>query len=352
MGSTDICFRIDASNKIGMGHLYESISLAESLEKRGAGKIIFLLNNFLPAVDIVRKAGFNSDLMDDASCLNEIVEAANISSRIKQYKSRVLIVDLLNRSDLYFEKLKPIVEKIAVILDDTGRREIPADMVVNFNICQDEDFYESLAQRKTAYYIGPKYMLHPENMHEYWKKVKYIPEICKTIFINQGGSDPFGLTIKVIKALESLKLKQKIVVVIGPAVLDQHKKEIKQISTGLKNRFQLEWSIGQERMFDLMKESDLAITAAGNTLYELAIFGVPSIVICHHERHNQVASRFAEKKAVVNLGVGLNLNEDNIAETVDRLLGSRETRYLLSVNIKEIVDGLGSKRVAEAVLEL
>jgi len=105
-------------------------------------------------------------------------------------------------------------------------------------------------------------------------------------------------------------------------------------------------------MHQIMKESDLAITAAGNTLYELALFGVPSIVICHHEKHNKVAKEFAKRNSAINLGIGTKLDLRIIANTVDELLSSREKRLKLSINAKKIVDGLGSKRIAEKVLEL
>ena len=105
-------------------------------------------------------------------------------------------------------------------------------------------------------------------------------------------------------------------------------------------------------MHQLMAESDIAITAAGNTLYELAVFGVPSIVICHHEKHNVVAEKFAEKNAGINLGVGTDLDIHLIAEAINKLLRSKEKRSELSANIKKVVDGLGSKRVAEKVLKI
>ena len=39
-----------------------------------------------------------------------------------------------------------------------------------------------------------------------------------------------------------------------------------------------------------MRKADIAITAAGNTLYELALFHVPCITVSHHQQHHLVAS--------------------------------------------------------------
>lgn len=346
----NFCFRVEAGNNVGMGHLMESICLANSLRRKNKSEIIFLVNDFTPSLDIIKKSGYAYHIVEDH--LNAQDEIDTVLEFVKKYESRVLIIDRFRIENVYLQKIKSGVERLVVILDDAEHRQVAGDLVVNFNIAQDESYYSDLPIVETSYCIGPKYMLLPEELHKFWKKNKFVPEICRTVFVNQGGSDPYGLTIKIIKELESLNLKQKVIVVIGPAVTLQHKKELESLKPNLRNSYQFEWSISQNRMYQLMLESDVAITAAGNTLYELALFGVPSIVVCHHERHNKVASKFEEKKAVINLGIGSDLQDNEIANEVEKLLTSKEQRLLLNHNIKEIVDGLGSKRVAEKILEL
>jgi len=344
----NIGFRVDASNKLGMGHLMESISLAESLKRREKCNIFFLTKNFPPAIDILKTRGFNVEILNGNSEENEIKK---ISQTVKTRQVEVLVVDLLDKNDKYFLKLKHHVKVLIVILDDDKHRSVTGDMVVNFNIAQDKGFYAKLPVSKTIYCIGPEFMLVPEELHSEWKKEKVIPATCRTILVNQGGSDPFGLTAKIVKALELLDLKQKIIVVIGHAVSNKHKKELEHLKLRLKNDYQFGWNVTRERFYQFMSECDLAITAAGNTLYELALFGAPSIVVCHHEKHDLVARKFAEKNAVINLGIGTTLETSTIAEAVDKLLRSRKKRLELSLNTKKIVDGLGSKRIAEKVLE-
>jgi len=344
-----IGFRVDAGNEIGMGHLMESISLAESLKKMTKCEIVFLTRYFRPSLDILEQHGYRTVVIRGKS---EETEIAQIIQTIKKTKMKVLIVDLLNKKNGYFQKLKGLVKVLVVILDDDKHRKVPADIVVNFNIAQNKKFYQNLGSAETIYCIGPEYMPMPDYMHYEWKKNKIIPKKCKMIFVNQGGSDPFGLTAKIIRSLEILNLGQKIVVVVGPAVSPRLKKELLSLKPHLKNYYVFKWHPNQEEMHQIMKESDLAITAAGNTLYELALFGVPSIVICHHEKHNKVAKEFAKRNSAINLGIGTKLNLRIIANTVDELLSSREKRLKLSINAKKIVDGLGSKRIAEKVLEL
>jgi spore coat polysaccharide biosynthesis predicted glycosyltransferase SpsG len=137
---------------------------------------------------------------------------------------------------------------------------------------------------------------------------------------------------------------------VGPAVKEEHKNKLKALR--LPSNYKMEWGPSHEKILKLMESSDLAITAAGNTLYELAILGVPSIVVSHHKRHDDVAKKFAQRKAVVNLGIGTALDPEEISDAVKKLLESEKERETLSMSMKKIVDGLGSKRIMDTVLDL
>ena len=344
----NFCFRVDASTEVGMGHLIESISLAESLTKSVECDIVFLIRNYLPAVNILRRKGYQVQIL--RRDIKEEDEISQIDQAIKKFETEVLICDLLNKDNGYFRKLKSIAKRTVVILDDAKQRAVNADIVVNFNIVQKEEFYQKLPAGGTIYCIGPKYMLLSEELHNEWKKEKVIPQTCRTIFVNQGGGDLFGLTAKIIRALELLNLKQKIIVVAGPSMSQEHRRELESLKPGLKNCYQFEWSITQEQMHQFMSESDLAITAGGNTIYELAVFGVSSITVCQQEEQNTVAQEFAQRQAIVNLGIGTNISPDLIANSVKELLHDRTQRISLSKNAKRISDGKGCRRVAEIII--
>jgi UDP-2,4-diacetamido-2,4,6-trideoxy-beta-L-altropyranose hydrolase len=345
----NLCLRVDAGNKIGMGHLIESLSLAESFRKRRCN-VIFLTKNNPVAVGIIRKNKYPVEVLPEK--ITEAKEITSISSFLKKSGIDMLVCDLYGDNTEYFKKIDKISKFSVIILDNGEHKKVAGKVIVNFSILQDGDFYKRISNENNRYLTGPKYMLLPRKASEDWKKKKRILENCKTIFVNQGGSDPFGLTLKIVKALELLELKQKVIVVVGPAVLEKQVSELKKIRKNLKNNYQFEWGIPPGKMHGLMAKSDISITAAGNTLYELALLGVPSITICHHECHNAVAKNFAEQNAVINLGVGTHLDCCTIARAVDALLKSQNKRRKLSRNMKKIVDGLGSERVVEKVLTI
>lgn len=343
-----ICFRVDASNSVGMGHLMECITLADFFQKNYECNFIFLVNDF-PAINgVLSKYGYECLVMHHTE--NEDVELGSMKYHLQGKLLDIIICNLLNRSDDYYLRLQILASHSVIILDDEIQRQVPGDVVINFSITQDPKFYSVFNDGGTRYCIGPEYMPLSDEFYEKWCIEKTIPKECKTIFVNQGGSDPYGLTAKIIRALELLDLSQTIYVIIGDAISDKHRQELESVQGALKNRYIFKWGVTQIRMLGIMEKADLAITAAGNTLYELAIFGVPSIVICHHERHLVVADKFAERSAVINLGIGIQLHEDRIANSVIHLLNERLERVKLSNSIKKVIDGKGCRRIS-GVLE-
>jgi len=343
-----ICFRVDASNSVGMGHLMECITLADFFSKNYECSFIFLVNDF-PAINgVLSKYGYEGLVMHHTE--NENVELESMKYHLRGKSVDIIVCNLLNRSDDYYRRLRILASHSVIILDDENQRRVPGDVVINFSITQDPEFYSLLKDSGTIYCIGPAYMPLSDEFYGKWCIKKIIPEECKTIFMNQGGSDPFGLTAKIIRALELLDLSQTIYVIMGDAISDKHRQELESMQGALKNRYIFEWGVTHTRMLEIMEKTDLAITAAGNTLYELAIFGIPSIVICHHERHRIVADKFAERSAIITLGVGTQLHEERIADSVHHLLHHRPARAKLSDAIKKVIDGKGCRRIS-GVLE-
>jgi spore coat polysaccharide biosynthesis predicted glycosyltransferase SpsG len=66
-----------------------------------------------------------------------------------------------------------------------------------------------------------------------------------------------------------------------------------------------------------------------------------------HEVDN--ADRFAERGAVVNLGLGGELAEERLRESIAGLMASRGARDELSRSGKELIDGLGLDRFVDSV---
>jgi spore coat polysaccharide biosynthesis predicted glycosyltransferase SpsG len=95
-----------------------------------------------------------------------------------------------------------------------------------------------------------------------------------------------------------------------------------------------------------MMNHDLLITSAGRTVYEAAAVGIPTIVIAQNARETSHAHLGIGN---LYLGVGSVVTDDQIVQTVDRLLQDHGLRQELSDISRASVDGKGLQRIAWAV---
>ena len=106
-------------------------------------------------------------------------------------------------------------------------------------------------------------------------------------------------------------------------------------------------------MWNRMAEADIAVSAAGSTVYELSAMGVPAVVCYYAENQRRVAEGFASQTGMTNAGdysKNPNTALDIMTEAVCKLVKCKEERESLSARMKQIVDGQGTGRIARELL--
>jgi UDP-2,4-diacetamido-2,4,6-trideoxy-beta-L-altropyranose hydrolase len=102
-------------------------------------------------------------------------------------------------------------------------------------------------------------------------------------------------------------------------------------------------------MAELMNESQLAITNSGLTKYELAIMGLPAIVISNNGEHADLMADFAIYGTLVHLGNNEEVMEENILCAVTALMKDEIKREKMSNAGRQLVDGKGIKRIFNCI---
>ena len=106
-----------------------------------------------------------------------------------------------------------------------------------------------------------------------------------------------------------------------------------------------------DSLYELMLRTDLAITAAGQTLYELACMGCPTIAI--KTVANQDGQLTALAEAGFLLAAGDAENGDVITavgEALMLVLSDPKARVAMATEGKRLVDGKGALRSARRIL--
>src|SRR5262249_20568218 len=135
---------------------------------------------------------------------------------------------------------------------------------------------------------------------------------------------------------------------IGPAY--PHRGQLESILESAPWRYQL--LSGLPNLIGCYRWCDLALIAGGLTMWEVCCVGTPAIAVCQPIDHQlELADRLTSQGAMATLGYGTDASEDTIARMISEQR-SVEIRQKMSDTGPVLIDGLGTVRVAEILLEI
>ncbi len=312
----------------GYGHITRCISLYQAFEERKIIPILFV-NGDEKSKDFLKDVNY------------EIIDWLNHPAQLikKIINSDTLIIDSYLASKEFYENISNFT-KTLLIIDDYMRIDYSTGIVLNGTINAEKFPYPT--KKDIEYLLGSKYIPIRKAFWDISNR-KYKNKI-DTVLITFGGQDIRNLTMPVVKALRDYDSALKLKVVFGNKNSHEHK--LKDI-----NNTEIYFSINEYEMKNLMLESDLTITAAGQTLYELAATGTPTIAIAvaDNQKHN-----INEWHKAGFLLEPIFYNDVNLIKKIlDQFekMKSIRLRKKLGNNGKANVDGNGSRRVVNYLLE-
>lgn len=261
MKKKNVLFNIIASNKVGLGHAYRSLTIANLIKKNYNIYFLVKKNHYETASKLFKK--------------KYKIYVYNSSKELKKILKKnfaIVINDRLDNSLSYMKILKKFNCKI-VNIEDNGTGLHLSDIKIN-------ELGDSNKNNNNNIYYGYKYFLL---RNEFLIQNKYkMRNRIKNILITFGGTDPSNYTLKTLIIINNLiDLNVKITIVVGPGYARKKslKNYLKKINSNNVNFYD---STGL--MAKLMSNADLAICSNGRTLIELAFMRVPSITISQNHR--------------------------------------------------------------------
>lgn len=343
---TNILFRSDGSPDIGFGHIVRCLALADELHDFHNCRITFAMRTGPLGIQMVEAKGYQvitsrktGQSFDYREWLNECVN--NMETRalvldVRDGLPRTVVDELRNNGILI------------VTIDDPEDKRLSADLA----------FYPPVPQVKRVDWTG-----FTGELYAGWEWVILRKEFSTTpcpkpqapssklhapkVLVTLGGSDPQGMTIKAVKALEMLEGDFEVVVVLGAGF--QHKEELNDLLFDCKHHFNVRENV--QNVAELMSQSDLAVASFGVTAYELAAMGVPSIYLCLTEDHAESASAFVEAGIALNMKVYHEVSEAALAGVVEQLLKHPVNRLKMTENANRLSVGQGAQHIAREIEE-
>jgi UDP-2,4-diacetamido-2,4,6-trideoxy-beta-L-altropyranose hydrolase len=330
----NIVFWTEGGQGIGMGHLCRSLVIAKEFQKLGHASL-FVINDDDAARSRVSAGGFSFKLSNfDAEELPPSLDKT----------PKIVIFDTKKDVTALIKALKPSGYKVA-LLDNTTSARLAADIVIYPSALFDDNFDRTGLSGRVCGGTGfvPVDEIYMEAAAK-CRKLKHQPPYC--ILVTMGGSDPKQLTYRVVSSLLSLSHPIDIRVVTGPAFTSDPR--LDELERG--NDPRLRFFRNQDNLAPLMADSHVAVTAVGTTLNELAMVGVPAIIIANYAEDRRDMERYQTLGMNLPLGFYRDITSLQIQEAVRRFI--EDTAVWRSMRNKgwQTIDGHGARRIVECLL--
>lgn len=329
-----IVFRVDASSKIGTGHVHRCLTLARLLREADC-TVTFLMDLSLPGHmgERVAKEGFAVAPPQHAAIPPD---------------TDWLIVDHYTLDAAWETPARAYARRILVI-DDLANRLHDADVLLDQNLhATPEARYKNLTPRDCVFLCGAAYaLLRPEfaAARDASQQRQYDAPATRAL-ITFGGSDADNVTGKAVAALLGLPELQLDVVMGGGAV---HLAALKK--TAAANPASVTLHIDTKHMAALMQTADIAVAAAGTTTWERCCLGLPSLVLAIADNQLELGQNVHDAGAHQYLGWHEDLSEQALRTAFIDYSANAALRATHSSKALSLVDGLGANRVAAALLQ-
>lgn len=326
-----------------MGHWMRCLALSHAWRDRGGG-VAFAVGASTPetAERLVGEGVSVERVPDPPGSPGDAEETARVARR---RLVRWVVVDGYCFGPDYLRTLRDAGLAVVRIEDRDGEEWEPADVILNQNASASESSYRRRASGARLL-LGTRYTLLRREF-ERWRGWRHpIAARAQRILVTTGGSDPGNLTLRALRALRDLDRSDLAIrVVAGP--MNPHGDALRRELESFTGVWELATAV--DDMSEPMAWADLAISAAGSTCWELAFMGVPMIVIPVAENQRPIAESLEEAGAAVRAGWDGPPGAELLAHTVRSLIPDSEKRAEMSRRGREMVDGLGARRVAEAL---
>jgi spore coat polysaccharide biosynthesis predicted glycosyltransferase SpsG/CMP-N-acetylneuraminic acid synthetase len=333
-----IGFKVSGNFKTGLGHVYRCINLALRLIDH---EIYFFVDEKgdKEAIDTIDEFFFKTVTYKNNDDLIKKIEKLQIDAIIND--TRGIDPDFV----LKLRKKKSEVKVISI--NESAQHSKLCDLIIN----PEFEFTGPPDQLEEESLFGYKYNVIREDVLMFPIK-KYNKNINR-ILLTFGGSDPEGVTIKIlsyIKDIDGLKNKE-ISVILGEHFSRDDKKKIKSLSNKLNSKgFQIKLINNVKFMGYHLFNSDLVITSNSTTVYDIIALGGFTIAVSKvKEELTHLFSRLSG--AVFYLGYHGELDYKKFKSKIEEIIKSeslRKSRYDLLVKYAEEIRK-GQKTVEDMI---
>lgn len=302
----NIAFRIDVSDSVGIGHYMRMSALADAFTELGCTYTFYKSED-----EPVNYSGFDIVILDTYQINDKYIASLNTNGRL------------------------------LVCYDDNALYTYSCDVLLNANFHANELSFR-FGDKIPKLLLGPHYALLRREFQE--AQPITIKKDAANVFICFGGSDVRDFTPLAIRALHNIPCVN-LTVVLG--AYTQCDDEVFTLESGNVQIFK-----NPDNLSGIMRSCDIAITAVGTMVYELAALGLPAIVITQIDNQNLTAEYLQRNKMMRCIGDWENIHQETIKTEAESLLKDTERRETESKRLIGTVNRKGAQSAAYDILEI
>ncbi|MEC1715541.1 UDP-2,4-diacetamido-2,4,6-trideoxy-beta-L-altropyranose hydrolase [Schinkia azotoformans] len=348
-----ILIRADASTEIGSGHIMRCLTLADMLRKEGA-TVYFVCRELKGHLcRLIEAKGYHCLRLSHLKPTFDQQKDAQETLCLLEFnglKFDIVIIDHYLIDSLWEQAVRTAIPNIMVI-DDLANRKHDCDILLDQNYFKSFEIrYDDLVPTGCNKLLGLKYLLlRPEFYEENTVNDKKCNPI-QDLLIFYGGSDPTNETVKVLEALDQIKLTDlSIHIVVGLSNAN-----LKLIENRCRDR-NFHFYVQIDYLGQLMKKVDLALGAGGVTMWERCYLGLPSIITVVAENQKASTEAAAEYGAVWNLGWHENVKVSNLVDTINNAIKNPDALNDMAIKAKQLLESdvkYQTHPVVEAIINI
>jgi len=355
-----VVFRVDASQRMGTGHVMRCLTLADALRARGAhtrfvsrehtGHLLTLLRDRGLDVRVLPAPAPGSAEAGDTYAtwlgVPELEDAAATIAALRGERPDWLVVDHYGLGATWEQQLRPHAGRLLVI-DDLANRHHDCDVLLDPNYWRDPDSRHSgLVPADCQVLVGAQYALLGPEYARYRLATRMRDGLVRRVFVYFGGSDPDDMTRMVLAVMSAPQFQHlEVDIVVGP---NNVKAEI--ISAEASARPHTSVHGPRPHLADLMANADVAIGAGGVAIWERLCLGLPALVVCIAENQRPTCEALSAAGLIDYVGDSKTVGPADLDLALRTLLADRDRLVAFSTRGASFVDGGGAARVADTMM--
>ena len=336
-----VCFRVDAGQEHGLGHLVRSTAIGRVLRDKHGLEVFFISNPAEVISEWATREGFHVVQNDSET------EERFIQRCVRDVDPDLLVID--RKYDYSHEFASALRTSLKlVLLDNPCAGAFAADLAI---FPAPHVLEETLADSRWLpgqMLAGPEYVVINDSVRSQSKENSRETgnESPLRLVVTTGGSDPRGMLSTLLAWITEVDLGVEITGLVGDAFV--HTEALTELESYANPRLRMSpYNLSE------LASADLALCQFGITVYELLYLGVPTLTVAHNTENASASKVLAERhKCTVDLGELDSMSPDRLRNAIRDLLRDSGRRDEMSRRGRVLVDGLGAARVADAIAKL